>query len=86
MQVQILSKAAKDLKALTPSDRARIIRKIEQYADDPASQANNVKALQGSDLYRLRVGDYRVLFTIAADGTVTVMLVHRVRHRREAYD
>jgi mRNA interferase RelE/StbE len=34
----------------------------------------------------LRVGDYRVLFTIAADGTVTVMLVHRVRHRREAYD
>ena len=86
MQVQILSKAAKDLKALTPSDRARIIRKIEQYADDPASQANNVKALQGSDLYRLRVGDYRVLFTIAGDGTVSVMLVHRVRHRREAYD
>ena len=86
MQVQILSKAAKDLKALTPSDRARIIGKIERYTDDPASQANNVKALQGSDLYRLRVGDYRVLFTIAADGTVTVMLVHRVRHRREAYD
>jgi mRNA interferase RelE/StbE len=86
MQVQILPRAAKDLKALTPPDRARIIGKIERYADDPASQANNVKALQGSDLYRLRVGDYRVLFTIAADGTVTVMLVHRVRHRREAYD
>ena len=86
MRVQILPKAAKDLKALTPSDRARIIGKIERYTDDPASQANNVKALQGSDLYRLRVGDYRVLFTIAADSTVTVMLVHRVRHRREAYD
>lgn len=86
MRVQILPKAAKDLKALTPPDRARVIGKIERYADDPASQANNVKALQGSDLYRLRVGDYRVLFTIAADGTVTVMLVHRVRHRREAYD
>lgn len=86
MQVQILPKAAKDLKALTPSDRARIIKKIEQYAADPTSQANNVKALQGSDLYRLRVGDYRVLFTVAADGSVSVMLVHRVRHRREAYD
>jgi mRNA-degrading endonuclease RelE of RelBE toxin-antitoxin system len=35
MQVQILPKAAKGLKALTPPDRARIIRKIEQYADDP---------------------------------------------------
>ena len=86
MQVQILAKAAKDLKVLTPPDRARILKKVEQYAADPTSQANNVKALQGSDLFRLRVGDYRVLFTIAEDGTVTVMLVHRVRHRREAYD
>ncbi|RTR15679.1 type II toxin-antitoxin system RelE/ParE family toxin [Azospirillum griseum] len=86
VQVQILPKAAKDLKTLMPPDRARILKKVEQYAADPASQANNVKALQGSDLYRLRVGDYRVLFTIAEDGTVTVMLVHRVRHRREAYD
>ncbi|WP_172428452.1 type II toxin-antitoxin system RelE family toxin [Azospirillum brasilense] len=34
----------------------------------------------------LRVGDYRVLFTVAAGGTMTVMLVHRVRHRRKAYD
>ncbi|MCW2240955.1 type II toxin-antitoxin system RelE family toxin [Azospirillum canadense] len=86
MQVQILAKAAKDLKALTPPDRARILKKVEQYAADPASQANNVKALQGSDLFRLRVGDYRVLFTVDAAGTVTIMLVHRVRHRREAYD
>ncbi len=86
MQVQILAKAAKDLKALSPPDRARILAKIEQYAADPTTQANNVKTLQGFDLFRLRVGDYRVLFTVAADGTVTVMLVHRVRHRREAYD
>ncbi|QCN94449.1 type II toxin-antitoxin system RelE/ParE family toxin [Azospirillum argentinense] len=86
MQVQILAKAVKDLKALSPPDRARVLGKIEQYAADPTTQANNVKALQGSDLFRLRVGDYRVLFTVAADGTVTVMLVHRVRHRREAYD
>ena len=86
MQVQILPKAAKDLKALAPPDRARIIAKVEQDAADPASLANNVKALRGSDLYRLRVGDHRVLFTVAGDGTVSVLLVHRVRHRREACD
>lgn len=85
MQVQILPKAAKDLKGLSPQDRSRIIQEIQQYAASPASQANNVKALQGLDLFRLRVGDYRVLFTID-QGTVTVMLVHRVRHRREVYD
>jgi len=35
--------------------------KIEAYATDPTSQANNVKALQGRDGIRLRVGDWRVI-------------------------
>lgn len=48
---------------------ARLIRsKIERSAADPASLANNVKRLQGRDGYRLRVGDYRVIFD--QDGTV----------------
>jgi mRNA interferase RelE/StbE len=53
------------LKALTrmPAVAARLIRsKIEQYAEAPASLANNVKKLQGRDGYRLRVGDWRVIF------------------------
>jgi mRNA interferase RelE/StbE len=62
----------------------RIPAKIVQYADDPASQANNVKHLTGSPFYRLRVGDYRVIFSL--DGEITIMTVIRVRHRREAYD
>ena len=45
-----------------PADMAqRIIGKIEQYADDPASQANNVKTLKGRVGIRLRVGDWRVI-------------------------
>ena len=39
----------------------RIKAKIEAYADDPASQANNVKALKGRTGIRLRVGDWRVI-------------------------
>jgi mRNA interferase RelE/StbE len=43
--------------------------KLGQYADNPASVANNVKALQGKlGYFRLRVGDWRVLFR--SDGTV----------------
>jgi mRNA interferase RelE/StbE len=54
------------------SNRAKLIRsKIEQYAADPATQANNVKKLTGSPLLRLRVGDFRVVFT-ETDDTISV--------------
>lgn len=44
------------------ASRAASIRsKLEQYADDPASLANNVKKLKGVDARRLRVGDFRVI-------------------------
>ncbi len=45
--------------------------KVDQYAADPASQANNVKALQGREGVRLRVGDWRV---IMRDGEVLAVL------------
>jgi mRNA interferase RelE/StbE len=50
---------------------ARIIEKIEAYALDPASQANNVKALKGREAIRLRVGDWRVIMD---DGVVLAVL------------
>lgn len=55
------------------ANRAALIRaKIEQYAADPQTQANNVKALVGVDALRLRVGSYRVIFTETWD-TVTII-------------
>ena len=57
------SKAAlKVLRRIGNTESARIRSKIAQYAEDPASQANNVKRLQGSPNFRLRVGDWRVIF------------------------
>ncbi len=62
---------------------ARLIRtKIEQYAVDPKSLTNQVKALKGVQALRLRVGDYRVIFT--EDGLV--LLVLKIGHRRDIYD
>ncbi|MYD85571.1 MAG: type II toxin-antitoxin system RelE/ParE family toxin [Acidobacteria bacterium] len=60
----------------------KIVAKVEQYAEDPTSLANNVIQLAGSAYRRLRVGDYRVLFAIEGGTTVVVL---RVRHRRNAY-
>jgi mRNA interferase RelE/StbE len=57
----------------THANRAKLIRsKIAQYADDPATQANNVKRLTGVDALRLRVGDFRVNFSETAE-TITIL-------------
>jgi mRNA interferase RelE/StbE len=64
--------AMKQLAAIPATTARRITGKIEQYARDPASLARNVGKLQGRDGYRLRVGDYRVIFD--EDGQVLDIL------------
>lgn len=75
--------AAKTL-ARMPANTARMIRaKIMQYASNPASLANNVKALKGMPGYlRLRVGDWRVILSETGE----VIGVVRVAPRGSAYD
>ncbi len=73
------------MRGFDPSHRQRIIGRIEQYAADPGSLANQVIALANSRYRRLRVGDHRVIFDIDHSGTPTMVII-RVRHRREAYD
>ncbi len=61
----------------------RIVLKVEQLAANPASLANNVRALKGpGGLKRLRVGDWRVIFT----ETLVVIAVKRIAPRSSAYD
>lgn len=63
--------ALRALRRMPTNVAQRIRGKIEAYAADPASQANNVKALQGRQGLRLRVGDWRV---IMQDGVVLDVL------------
>ena len=78
------SKAALRTLGRIPTTTATLIRdKIKQYPNDPSSLANNVKALKGYDgVLRLRVGDWRVLFT--EDGEV--IAIFRIAPRGGAYD
>lgn len=73
--------AIKVLRRMPANTSARIVGKIEAYATDPASQANNVTALQGRDGIRLRVGDWRVIMN---DGAVLAVL--QVGPRGGIYD
>lgn len=63
--------ALKTLRKMPRETAERIMAKVDQYAADPASQANNVTALQGREGIRLRVGNWRV---IMRDGAVLAVL------------
>jgi mRNA interferase RelE/StbE len=60
----------------------RIITAIQGLAENPRPQG--CRKLTGSQSdWRIRMGDYRVIYEIADE--IRVVRVHRVRHRREAY-
>ena len=73
--------AIKTLKRIPGNESEKIRAKIRQYALDPNTQANNVKRLQGSESYRLRVGDLRVVF----DENATVIDVIKGGSRGDVY-
>ncbi|MBD3241737.1 MAG: type II toxin-antitoxin system RelE/ParE family toxin [Chitinivibrionales bacterium] len=80
--LRILPSARRDMRKLPRGMLVRIDRAVLALADDP--RPSGVKALRGgADLYRIRVGDYRIIYTVE-DRIVTVCVV-RVRHRRDAY-
>lgn len=78
-QIEFKQRAVKDLKSFPKEDVRRIIGKIEDLQND---LTGDVKKLTNfTPEYRLRVGDYRVLFEIENDKIV----VYRIKHRREVY-
>jgi mRNA interferase RelE/StbE len=80
----VFSKTALRTLLRMPAGTARLIRsKIDQYASDPAALANNVNRLQGpAGVLRLRVGDWRILFTETGE----VIAIVRIAARGGAYD
>lgn len=81
-QVDYSKASLKTLKTLPKPTAERIRAKMQQYADDPRSLAANVKALEGEgNMLRMRVGDWRVLFT----EDLQVVGVVRVAPRGSAY-
>lgn len=75
--------ARKELEALPTSLIIRIFSKIEALSIEP--RPSGCRKLQGfTNLWRIRIGDYRVIYSID-DNTATIDIV-AVRHRREAYE
>ncbi|MBF0354248.1 MAG: type II toxin-antitoxin system RelE/ParE family toxin [Alphaproteobacteria bacterium] len=74
-------RALKEFEALDGQMRRRVLKALQKLATNPFSSAN-VKALHGGG-FRLRVGDWRVLYSVQDD--ILLILVLKIAHRREAY-
>ena len=80
MKINIRKSAIKDLRKIDKKTKERIHEKILKLKDFP--DISNIKKLTRFEpAYRLRVGDYRVLFDVA-DDTIDI---GRVLHRKESY-
>ncbi len=79
--ILLTKSAAKELESVPTKDRQRIVAKIGSLAHNP--RPAGVEKLSGDAKYRIRQGDYRILYEITdADLIVTVV---RIANRREVY-
>ncbi len=77
--VELMPRAVKDLKNLPKQESKKIVIKIQGLED---GLTGDIKKLTNySPEYRLRVGDYRVLFEIEEKR----IIIYRVKHRKDAY-
>jgi mRNA interferase RelE/StbE len=82
-RVLIKASAAKEIEAVDPKkDRQRIVAAIRSLADDPRPPGCEKLAGEG-DRYRIRVGRYRIIYSVG-DGELLVVVV-RVGHRKDVY-
>lgn len=82
-EVEISESAEKFLGKVPKKDRSRIMEKIDALADDPMPLGSIKLQGQRLPLYRIRSGDYRIVYSIKKD--VLIVLVVEIGHRREVY-
>jgi len=77
-------RAVRQLRAIPQPTALTILRALAQLGDDPRRPDANIRKLAGyDDRYRLRAGDYRVIYDIS-DGQLIILVVG-VGHRREIF-
>jgi mRNA interferase RelE/StbE len=81
-RVELTPTAKKELDQLPKKTAQRILQAIRRLVDEP--RPRGCKKLAGqNNAYRIRVGDYRVIYAVF-DESITVFVV-RIRHRKDAY-
>lgn len=81
-RIEVRPAAIKALRNIHPTDQARIHGAIALLGEDP--RPPGAKALHGRSGLRVRVGNYRIIYTI--DDGVLLVVVITLGHRRDVYD
>ena len=80
MKIEIRKSAIKDLKNISEPFKTKIHNKVLELKKFPDLQ--NIKKLTNFEpAYRLRIGDYRVLFDVEEN----IIIIGRILHRKESY-
>lgn len=80
--VELEVEAVKALAKIRNPDQRRIVQRLERLAADP--RPAGCEKLSGmGDAYRVRQGDYRIVYTV--DDVLTIVTITRFGHRREVY-
>ena len=79
--IVVKKSAVKELAQITPPYNKKIVEAINNLANNPRPEG--VKKLKGEEAYRIRVADYRVIYTI--EDVIKVVEIQRIRHRKDAY-
>jgi mRNA interferase RelE/StbE len=80
--VKLSKRAYGELMSLQPATRSRVVQRLEELRDDP-SPRGAIKLQGRADTYRVRVGDYRVLYEVQKKDNV--VLVVKADHRSGVY-
>jgi mRNA interferase RelE/StbE len=80
-KVLLTPKAAKELKGIERAQQSRIVGAIELLRQHPYPP--KAQKLATREAWRIRVGDYRVIYTV--EGTTVTITVIRIAHRRDVY-
>ena len=80
-QVEITRSAARELADIPSKDQKRIVAKIRSLGENP--RPPGCEKLSGEEKYRLRQGNYRILYRINDDAVIVVVV--KIADRKEAY-
>ena len=82
-KVLIRRQAQKKLQSLDRKERLRLAEKINELGQNPDNPALDTKRLSGVPLYRLRVGDWRIIYD--RQDAVRIIAIEKIKPRGDAY-
>ncbi|MCI5066659.1 type II toxin-antitoxin system RelE/ParE family toxin [bacterium] len=81
--VSLKRSAEKELRRLDKSQIPKILSAVQTLAKDPFPKGSR-KLVGSTKTFRIRIGDYRILYTV--DPSAQLVEIQRIRHRKEVYD